>query len=316
MADISNNGQRGHRANQLAPAPVIKGTPFPLTIALPGEASALDFTVTRITHACVLLRWGDCAILTDPWFSQKPLYHQGESLPLSVDDLPTLSAVFSSMNHYDHFDIATFSGYRDLSVPLVTIKGSRQAAMAKGVGFTKVHELAGWASLTIGDVTFHAIPANRFASNTFRYEQAYVIQASGSTILFCAHYLKEHALAQVKARFPKIDLALLGINGLRIKPLMGRQMSMDPVDAARLCAELRVPVCVPIHYAFNGGWFSSTFLLSHKGTPEQFSEAVRRVSSATSVVTLSPGQPLRLVSPVKLSAEVDLALHAAVTLIP
>jgi len=310
MADISNSDHSAHRANQPALAPVIKGTPLPLTIALPGGAGALDLTVTRITHACVLLRWGDCAVLTDPWFSQKALYHHGESLPLGVDDLPTLSAVISSMNHYDHFDVATFSNYRDLSVPLVTIKGSRQAAMAKGVGFINVHELVGWSSLTIGNVTFHAIPANHFAPNTFRYEQAYVIQAFGSTVLFCAHCLKEHALAQVKSRFSKIDLALLGINGLRIKPLMGRQMSMDPADAARLCAELQIPICVPIHYAFNGGWLSSTFLLSHKGTPEQFSEAVRRVSPGTSVVTLSPGQPLRLVRPAILSAEVDLALQA------
>jgi L-ascorbate metabolism protein UlaG (beta-lactamase superfamily) len=294
MTYISNNAPKTDRPNRLTPAPVVKGASLPITIALPGGDEALDLTITRITHACVLLRWGDRAILTDPWFSQKPLYYHGESLPLEIADLPLLSAVLSSMNHYDHFDIATFSAYRDLSVPLVTIKGSRQATMAKGFGFNNVHELAGWASLTIGDVTLHAIPANRFAPNAFRYEQAYIIHASGRTILFCAHYLKEHALAEVKARFPKIDLALLGINGLRIKPLMGRQMSMDPIDAARLCAELRIPVCVPIHYAYNGGWFSSTFVLSHKGTPEQFSEATRRVSPGTTVITLPPGQPLRL----------------------
>jgi L-ascorbate metabolism protein UlaG (beta-lactamase superfamily) len=295
MTPISDSRARGNQPNRLAAAPILRGPQLPVTIALPGGTDAHGLVVTRITHACVLLREGKCAILTDPWFSQKPLYHHGESLPLDIDELPTLSAVLSSMNHYDHFDIQTFSAYRDLSVPLLTIKGSRQAAMAKAAGFTKLLELAAGDSVKIGDATLHAIPANSFAPNSFRYEQAYVIQwSSGRTVLFCAHYLKEPALAHVKARFPKIDLALLGINGLRIKPLMGRQLSMDPVDAARLCAELRIPVCVPIHYAFNGGWFSSTFLLSHKGTPEQFSEAVRHASPSTSVVTLSPGQPLRL----------------------
>jgi L-ascorbate metabolism protein UlaG (beta-lactamase superfamily) len=60
----------------------------------------------------------------------------------------------------------------------------------------------------------------------------------------------------------------------------------------RCRSKLDIPVCVPIHYAFKGGWFSSTFLLSHKGTPQQFAEAVRHLSPSTNVVTLSPGQPL------------------------
>lgn len=71
---------------------------------------------------------------------------------------------------------------------------------------------------------------------------------------------------------------------------------MDPADAARVCAELSVKVAAPVHYAFNGGWMSSTFLLSHKGTPQQFSEAVRRVALATTPATLSPGQGLRVTS--------------------
>jgi L-ascorbate metabolism protein UlaG (beta-lactamase superfamily) len=294
MANILSAQETPKRWSGLQPAPVLKSSQAPLTIALPPGEDAFDLVVTRMTHACVLIQCGDEAILTDPWFSQKPLYRHGESLPLEIADLPTLTAVLSSMNHYDHFDVEAFSAYRDHSVPFIVIEGSGQVKAAKAVGFTDVRELAAWRSTTIGSATLHAIAANSFAPDAFRYEQAYVIEMSGRVILFCAHWLKDHALTQVKARFPEIDLALLGINGLRIKPLMGRQLSMDPVDAARVCAELEIPICVPIHYAFNGGWVSSTVLLSHKGTPEQFSEAVRRLAPGTSSVTLAPGQPLRL----------------------
>jgi L-ascorbate metabolism protein UlaG (beta-lactamase superfamily) len=198
------------------------------------------------------------------------------------------------MNHYDHFDVKAFKTYRDLSVPFVTIKASPQTRVARLAGFTDVRDMAADESITIGDATLHAIAANQFNPASFRYEQAYVIEVAGYVILFCPHFLRPKAVAQVKARFPAIDLALLGINGLRIKPLLGRQMSMDPEDAAQVCADLEVPLTVPIHYAFNGGWFSSTFLLSHKGTPMKFAEAARRISPRTSVVILSPGQPFRL----------------------
>jgi L-ascorbate metabolism protein UlaG (beta-lactamase superfamily) len=273
-------------------APVLAQIWAPLTIAL-GQGQPV--TITRVTHACVLIAWDGGALLTDPWFSQKPLYHHGESLPFDVAGLPDLTAVLSSMDHYDHFDVGAFSAYRDLSVPFVTIQGSGQANAARRAGFADVRDVAAGASVTIGAATLHAVAANGFAPDAFRYEQAYVIDIAGRAILFCPHFLKDDALKRIKARFGQVDLALLGINGLRIKPLLGRQMSMDPADAARVCAELQVPVCVPIHYAFNGGWFSSTFLLSHKGTPQQFSEAVRRLAPVTNVVTLSPGQPLWLV---------------------
>lgn len=276
-------------------APVVKSAWSPLSISARLPTAASPLTITRVTHACVLIQWDDGALLTDPWFSQEPLYRHGESLPFDVAGLPDLTAVLSSMNHYDHFDVDAFSAYRNPAVPFVTIKGSRMAEAARNAGFTDVREVAAWTTTTVGGATLHAIAANAFAPDTFRYEQCYVIQVVGRTILFCPHFLKDEALARVKAQFPNIDLALLGINGLRIKPLLGRQMSMDPADAARVCAGLDIPVCVPIHYAFNGGWFSSTFLLSHKGTPQQFAEAARRQSQSTNVVTLSPGQPLLLV---------------------
>jgi L-ascorbate metabolism protein UlaG (beta-lactamase superfamily) len=272
--------------------PPVLATPWkPLSIDL-GHDDTQRLTITRITHACVLIEWADGALLTDPWFSERPLYRHGESLPYDVAGLPDLTAVLSSMNHYDHFDVHAFSAYRDPAVPFVTIKGSRQADAAAKAGFQDVRDIAAGTSIQIGGATLHAIAANGFAPAAFRYEQCYVIEVAGRTILFCPHFLKNEPLKQLKARFASIDLALLGINGLRIKPLLGRQMSMDPVDAARVCAELEIPVCIPIHYAFNGGWFSSTFLLSHKGTPQQFAEAARRLSPSTNVVTLSPGQPL------------------------
>jgi hypothetical protein len=61
-----------------------------------------------------------------------------------------------------------------------------------------------------------------------------------------------------------------------------------------VCARLDARVAVPIRYAFDGGWVSTTFLLRHRGTPEQISEAARPRAPDRTIVTLAPGQPLDL----------------------
>jgi L-ascorbate metabolism protein UlaG (beta-lactamase superfamily) len=211
---------------------------------------------------------------------------------MDVGDLPKLSAVLSSMNHYDHFDVRSFAAYRDPAVPFLTIAGSPQTELARDAGFSNVVPVAAGSSAQVANMTLHAFAANEFSPAVFRYEQSYVIEAGGRTILFSPHFPKAAAIAAIKARFGRIDIALLGVNGLRIKPLLGRQLSMDPEDAARVCAALGVSLAIPIHYAFNGGWVSTTFLLTHKGTPERFAEATRAITPHTATITLSSGQSL------------------------
>jgi L-ascorbate metabolism protein UlaG (beta-lactamase superfamily) len=267
--------------------------PIPLTLSLPFAGGQKPLRATRLAHASALIQSGAECLLTDPWFSEKPLYHPGERFAMRVDELPPLAGVLTSMNHYDHFDVRAFSGYRDRDVPFIVIAGSRQPDMASCAGFRRIRALKSGESTDAGAFRIHAIAANPdVAPHDFVYEQAYVIEIDGRHVLFAPHFLKEAPLREVARRFPRIDLALLGVNGLRVKPLGWRQLSMDPADAARLCAALKVKVAVPIHYAFNGGWVSSTFLLQHRGTPEQFSEAARVEAPETIVVTLPPGQPL------------------------
>ena len=50
-------------------------------------------------------------------------------------------------------------------------------------------------------------------------------------------------------RFPGIDLALLPVNGLAIRPF-NRQVVMSAEEAGEFCSVLRPAVAVPTHYAF------------------------------------------------------------------
>ena len=141
-------------------------------------------------------------------------------------------------------------------------------------------------------VTFpakHSVPQN-----------TYVLQAGGRTAYFGGDTLLIPELAEVARRFPQIDLVLLPINGLRVRPLLGRKIVMDPEDAAELCRILRPRIVVPIHYSFTGGPTGDRLLLGYAGSTAdvcvRFGAAVAEVAPETVVRVLPPSEPLLLVA--------------------
>jgi L-ascorbate metabolism protein UlaG (beta-lactamase superfamily) len=248
-------------------------------------------TVTRVNHASVLLDFDGQTILTDPWFSEKPGYHPGEPRGVALADLPPLAGVLVSHGHYDHYDMEAFRAYPDKAVPMIVKRGTARAARA--VGFTRVTELDPWETAQLGPLTVTATPAKHKVP-----ENTYILQGRGHTVYFGADTLLIPGLRAIAPRFPRIDLALLAINGLRLRPLLNRQVVMGPQDAAELCALLRPRVVVPIHYTFTGGPLRDRLLIKVAGTPRQvldaFTQAVARRAPETAVRVLAPGQPLQI----------------------
>jgi L-ascorbate metabolism protein UlaG (beta-lactamase superfamily) len=243
-------------------------------------------TLTRVTHACALLDFDGLRVLTDPWFTEKPGYHRGEPLAFTPATLPQLAAVAASHDHYDHYDLDAFSAYPDKAVPFVVKRG--MGDKARRAGFTNVTEVEPWDQVSIGALRITAAPARHGVP-----EITFIIQGADSTVFFGADSLRIPELDEVAQRFPSIDLALLPVNGLRIRPF-NRQVVMTAEQAAELCAVLRPKVAVPIHYAFTAGPLGDRLFLKYDGTPERFQDAVASHAPATTVRVLSPGQPLVL----------------------
>lgn len=271
----------------LRPAPVLAGPPLPSIQARikgsPGQTPGA-FSVTRIAHASVLLDFGNATVLTDPWFSQKMHYHHGEPLGITMDQLPRLTAVLASHEHYDHFDIGSFAAYPDKAVPFFV--GPNMVDAARAAGFTNVRELRPWEAATVGPLTITAAPAAHKVP-----EVTFVVQANGSTVYFGADTLLIPELDELPKRFPSIQLALLAINGLSV---MGKQVVMNAEEAAELAGQLGAEVAVPTHYRFHGSWFTDSLILSYDGTPERFTAAIKARAPATTGVVLEPGQVLEL----------------------
>ncbi len=255
-----------------------------------GSDGMATLTVRRVVHASVLLDLGGAKILTDPWFSQKggfPSYYWGEPLGVTLDDLPRLSGVVSSHGHYDHYDMEAFAAYPDKAVPFAVKRGTGEKA--RSVGFENVTELDPWETVELGPVRVTATPAKHGVP-----ENTYVLEAGGFTVFFGADTLLIPELGEVAERFPKIDLALLPINGLRIRPLLNRQVVMSAREAAELVEILNPRFAVPIHYRFTGGAVGDRVLLKYEGTPEEFKREASLRTPRTEVRVLAPGESLQI----------------------
>jgi L-ascorbate metabolism protein UlaG (beta-lactamase superfamily) len=268
-------------------APVVGSPPAGETTTIfsqPGQPVPAKLAIMRIAHSSTLVDFDGEIVLTDPWFTESSQYHHGEPLGVALGDLPRLAAVVVSHGHFDHFDIDAFAAYPHKDVPMFVVAGL--AGAVRKAGFTNVHELSPWESAQAGLLTITAAPAKHGVP-----EVTYVLQGKGSTVYFGGDSELIPALDEIPKRFPKIDVALLPVNGLHA---FGTQVVMSDVEAATLAGKLHAAVAVPIHYAFHGGWFSDTFILSYHGTPEGFARAAKASAPETDVRILVPGQRLEI----------------------
>lgn len=264
------------------PAPAVAARPADTRLPPRAPESAPPLAVTRIAHASVLLDFDGVRVLTDPWFTEKWHYHQGEPLGLRLEDLPQLDLIVASHAHYDHFDIKALARYPDKAVPLLV--GPNMVEAARAAGFTDVREIKPWERWSRGALTVTGAPARHGVP-----EVTFVIEAKGRTVYFGADTLLIPELRELPRRFPRFDLVLLSVNGLRV---MGVPVVMSAEEAAELAGVLGARVAVPIHYAFTGSAFTDTFVLSRNGTPERFVAAARRHAPHTLIKVLPPGQRL------------------------
>lgn len=246
-------------------------------------------TITRITHSCHLIQIGDQVVLTDPWFSERALYHPGEPIAMGVSDLPRLDAVVITHHHYDHCDLAAFSAYEDKNVPMFV--AGPVADRARATGFTRVRTLEPWQSAVAGDLTITAAPGKHAV-----YEVTFVISGGGRSVYFAGDTMLIPDLLTLPDRVGPLDAALLPVNGLRIRPQLNKQIVMNAEQAARLTAALRRGVTIPHHYAFTSGRVGDLLLTKGEKDPGAFVAAARRLAPESPVRVIAPGEPLELIT--------------------
>jgi L-ascorbate metabolism protein UlaG (beta-lactamase superfamily) len=244
MMRVRRPGAR-ERAVAAAEIPIQVQTRLPL--AGPGET-----LVTWVGHASFVLQTGGLTILTDPVWSRRIPGRIERYTPAGVDwaGLPPIDAVLISHNHYDHLDAPTI---RRLPMNTKLLVPGNLAWWFRRRGFRDVTDLDWWESRRLGEVTFDFVPAHHWSrrtpydTNKSLWGGWVVTSDGGPRTYFAGDTGYGHWFAEIGARYPGIDLALLPIGAYEPSWFM-RPVHMNPEEAVQATGDLGARRMATMHW--------------------------------------------------------------------
>jgi L-ascorbate metabolism protein UlaG (beta-lactamase superfamily) len=248
-------------------------TPWPPQIDEPPRRPApLDgaaAVVTFVGHSTFLIQTPAGHILTDPMYSQRagPFNWLGPRRvrrpAVRFEDLPPISIVALSHNHYDHCDLPTLRTLAARFDPIV-VTPLGNARLVRSAGVRRVEELDWWQPAGSTAIPITLTPARHFSARTpFDRNRAlwggFLIAAARARIFFAADTAYGPFFRTVAAQLGPIDLALLPIGAYEPRWFM-HAVHMNPAEAVQAHLDLGARASVGMHYG--------TFQLTAEGIDE------------------------------------------------
>lgn len=221
-------------------------------------------------HATTITRLGNETILSDPIWSRRAAHIVRRLTPPAPDwdDLPTVTAVTLSHNHYDHLDAPTIKRLRN--VPVLVPKGV--GSWFRRRRFAQVHELDWWQTVDVGEAAFTFVPSKHFSGRSpwDRDRSLYgswVIQARGKRVYHAGDTGYFSGFADIRDRFKNMDVAFMPVGAYEPRWFM-KPFHVNPEEAFQAFLDVQARKFVPIHWG--------TFRLSD----EAMDEPPKRIQAA------------------------------------
>lgn len=134
--------------------------------------AAPDRSLYRLGHSTMLLKLRGQFWLTDPVFAERasPFKRFGpkrfHAPPIALEDLPPLSGVILSHDHYDHLDRETVLTLAATTDVFLTPLGVGDRLIEWGIDASKVRQFDWWQSVEIDGLAFTATPAQHFSGRS------------------------------------------------------------------------------------------------------------------------------------------------------
>ena len=220
---------------------------------LDGAAAAITF----IGHSTFLIQTPAGNLLTDPMYSRRagPLSvfgpRRARQPAVRFDDLPPISTVLLSHNHYDHCDLRTLRMLANRFDPIV-VTPLRNGRLAKSAGIRRVEELDWWDETTTCAMPITLTPAQHFSSRTpFDRNRAlwggFTLMAGNRRIYFAGDTAYANFFSQIRRRLGPIDMALLPIGAYEPRWFM-QSVHMNPAEAVQAHLDLESTESIGMHF--------------------------------------------------------------------
>ena len=272
------NGQPFYKVPRLLITPKTRWPrEVPVQPQRPPAPGVADVNVTFVGHSTFLIQTAAANVLIDPMYAERagPLPFTGPRrvrVPgVRFDDLPPISLVLLSHNHYDHCDLGTLKRLAQrFHTAVVTPPGNNP--LLRSVGFKKIEELDWWETSRTAPLAVTVTPAQHFSARTpFDRNQAlwggFLIDAQGRRIFHAGDSGYGPHFRQIGKRLGPINLALLSIGAYEPRWFM-KDVHLNPAEAVQAHLDLGARESVAMHFG--------TFQL----TPEGIDQPVRDLRAA------------------------------------
>ena len=263
-------------------------TPWPREVPVvqqmpPSAADDDEIVITFVGHSTFLLQSRAGNIITDPVYSMNagPFGRFGPRRvrrpAVAFDDLPEISLVLLSHNHYDHCDPITLRKLvRRFDPAFVTPIGN--ARLVRRAGARRVQELNWWDTASAGNHDITLTPARHFSARTpFDRNKAlwggFMFGMCGGRlrIFFAGDSGYGAHFTQIANRLGSPDVALIPIGAYEPRWFM-QPIHMNPEEAVRAHSDLGSRQSLAMHFG--------TFQLTPEGIDEPAKGLARAVEGA------------------------------------
>jgi len=238
------------------PADTVPSQPLPVQALSQADLlAAPDQSLWRLGHSTMLLKIEGKFWLTDPVFSERasPFQFLGpkrfHAPPIALDDLPPITGVILSHDHYDHLDHDAIQQLAPKVAHFVAPLGVGDRLIAWGVPAAKVQQFDWWQGTTIAGVKLVATPAQHFSGRSLSDGNrtlwaSWVIQTHNTRIFFSGDTGYFDGFKAIGERFGPFDLTLIETGAYDAQ---WPDVHMQPEESLQAHLDVKGRHLMPIH---------------------------------------------------------------------
>lgn len=212
---------------------------------------------TWLGHASVLVSMEGQRVLFDPVWSERcsPSPHVGprrlHPVPCDLSDLPAISTVVISHDHYDHLDMVTIQSLHALQpqCEFVVPLGVGAHLEHWGVDSGRIVELDWDEEHLAGSITLTPVASQHFSGRGLHRNNtlwaSWVARSPAGSVYFSGDTGYFNGFEQIRAAFGPFDVAFMAIG---MYDPAWRAMHLNPEEAVRAGLELGTGLVAPIHW--------------------------------------------------------------------